>query len=126
MKGIIIPNSVKEIKNQAFLGCSSLTSIDIPYSVTSIGDSAFNGCSSLTSITIRDSVESIGKQAFYGCSSLTIVYCKRTTPPTAGAQMFDNTRLVEICVPDAGAVAAYKAATGWSSYSSLITAHISQ
>ena len=36
----------------AFLGCTSLTSIEIPNSVTSIGDSAFKNCNNLTSITL--------------------------------------------------------------------------
>ena len=69
-KNTIIPNSVTSIDGAAFIGCSSLTSIDIPNSVTSIGDVAFYGCSSLTSIDIPNSVTNIGYHAFYGCSGL--------------------------------------------------------
>ena len=62
------------IRNNAFEGCSSLTSITIPNNVTSIGESAFYNCSSLASIAIPASVESIGIYAFSGnCSSLTSI-----------------------------------------------------
>ena len=59
------------IGNQAFDGCSSLTSLTLPSSVTSIGSSAFSGCSGLTSLTLPSSVTSIGAYAFSGCSGLT-------------------------------------------------------
>ena len=70
---ITFDGPVKSIGEEAFLHCSSLTSITIPNSVTSIGQYAFEYCSSLTSITIPNSVTSIGVEAFLGCSSLTSI-----------------------------------------------------
>ena len=72
-KSTIFPNSVTSIGDEAFRGCSSLTSITIPNSVTSIGIYAFNDCLSLTSITIPNSVTSIEQSVFGGCSGLTSI-----------------------------------------------------
>ena len=73
LKSINISNSVTSIGNAAFSDCTSLTSINIPNSVTSIGNYAFSNCDSLTSINIPNSVTSIGKFAFVSCSSLTSI-----------------------------------------------------
>ena len=68
-----IHENTKVIGDNAFFGCSGLTSIAIPDSVTSIGSCSFYDCSSLTSITIPDSVTSIGWGAFEDCSGLTSI-----------------------------------------------------
>ena len=73
LTSIEIPNSVTSIGNHAFSECSGLTSVKIPNSVTSIETSAFYYCIGLTSITIPSSVKIIGIGAFRNCSSLILL-----------------------------------------------------
>ena len=71
-----IRGGTKAIADDAFIGCSGLTSITIPDSVTSIGENAFAGCRGLTSVTIGSGVNKIGAFAFNECNGLKEVYFK--------------------------------------------------
>lgn len=71
---VVIPDGVIAIGEDAFTGCSALTSIEIPTSVTTIGAFAFLSCKELTSIAIPSSVVNIGMCAFGGCTSLKTIY----------------------------------------------------
>ncbi len=66
--------SITYIGEQAFRDCVSLSSIELPESLTNIGDYAFSGCSGLTGeLVIPDNVVTLGNDAFTGCSELTAV-----------------------------------------------------
>lgn len=70
---INIPDSVKYIGNNAFMGCTSLTSLQIPDGVIRIGQEAFAYCTELKSVTVPASVEIIENCAFENCTDLTSV-----------------------------------------------------
>lgn len=67
---IVIPESITELKDNVFHGCSSIKSVTIPSSVVSIGARAFQDCINLKQISIPNSVTDIGASAFSGCTGL--------------------------------------------------------
>ncbi|MDE7182036.1 MAG: leucine-rich repeat domain-containing protein [Clostridia bacterium] len=71
IKSVVLPDGIKAIPDNTFMGCSLLTEITIPDTVTEIGERAFIDCSELAEIEIPSGVTSLGKSTFYKCESLT-------------------------------------------------------
>ena len=108
-----------------------VTEANIPEGITTISDYAFYNCVPLTKVTIPASVTSIGGYAFTNCSNIKYVYCKPTTPPTIGSQVFmhiaDGSYHYTNCtiyVPG-DSVSAYMSATGWVDYADRIMSEYS-
>ena len=87
-KNTTIPNTVTSIGDNAFRGCTGLTSITIPDGATSIGENAFWNCNQLTSVTIPNSVTSIGRSAFYGCSRLSSIIIPQSVTSIGSSAFF--------------------------------------
>ena len=100
LTSITIPNSVTSIGGGAFGYCSGLTSVTIPSSVTSIGGGAFYNCNSLTSITISGSITSIGVNTFYNCSSLTSISIPSSVTSIGDYAFSDCSSLECITIPN--------------------------
>lgn len=149
LTNINLPNSIISIDEMAFYN-TGLTSVLIPESVSTIGLGAFAYCRSLSKIdvdssnpnyvsvdgvlynksmtkclqvpagiasqvTVPATVSSVDEYTFAGCS-MNITMLSTTPPAVSSLTGFSGT----FTVP-AGCGEAYKAATGWSSYSSKIT-----
>ena len=78
------------IGNDAFYGCSGLTSIEIPNSVTSIGRDAFYGCNNIERLYVGNSVESIGINAFAGCDKIKDIKIELEKPIWGDISFFEK------------------------------------
>ena len=105
-------------KAQSFVLRPNLKSIDFTGQIY-IPERICQGCG-LTSVTFPDTITRIGNYSFYGNLQLTEVISLATTPPTMqNVALQGNNALQSIYVPYAS-VDAYKSASGWSTYASII------
>lgn len=67
--------NLKTIGNKAFMGCSSITSIDLSKTkVETVGIDSFSGCDKLTSIKLPETLTGIKTRAFTGDTALKDIY----------------------------------------------------
>ncbi len=95
-----IPDGVKIIAEEAFMGCNSLITLTLPNSVTTIGNRAFNGCTSITNITLPDSITTIGEFAFAYCFNLTSVNIPNGLSKISAYLFSECKNLTSISFPD--------------------------
>ena len=124
INSVIIPETVTEIGQEAFMNCKKLVNINFQGSDAYLGERAFKnctrlvdlyvpatgilydgtfaGCTSLTSITIGKNVKKIGKNAFTGCKKLKsiIIKTKKLTTKTVKKGAFNGiSKKVVVKVP---------------------------
>ena len=66
LRTVMIPDSVTEIEEVAFRGCSNLVNITLSKNLKYMGWGAFEDCTKITKIEIPKSLEECGSSADYG------------------------------------------------------------
>ena len=70
IKKAILPDTMIELKFNAFSDCDNLEEVQLPKNLEVIGHTAFYNCKNLKRIILPDSVREIGYSAFNGCKNL--------------------------------------------------------
>lgn len=131
LSGVIIPNNVTLIEEDAFAVCSGLTQIDIPASITRIAGNTFYQCTELVGVRIGSGITSIGSMAFVGCLKLSKFEVNAVPKDVSEVPSLASNALDEslkssdnfhILVPE-GTKAFYDAAPNWSDFTAKIEEH---
>ena len=107
-------NPIDHAQQVYFDGLDVPGMVVLPATMSRVGENAFNGCSWLTSITIPSSIVEIGADAFAGCTNLTEVHIgdvaawcginfgnAKANPLTAAHHLYvGNELLTHLSVPD--------------------------
>jgi hypothetical protein len=77
---VILPDTLKVMREGLFSGCSKLATVIIPESVLVIENGVFSDCENLTHIEIPRNVKEIVPGQFYGCSKLSTITVDKRNP----------------------------------------------
>lgn len=146
LESINLPNSLTALGTHAFYNCTklALTSLNkiqsaphysfantglvsvVATDIVSTGGTGstssgtFSASSKLEYVEFGPNFTTLAQRTFDNCSKLATVVCRATSVPSFGGNAFRNcSALTHIYVPK-GSGATYKAASGWSSFSSKI------
>ena len=116
------------IGDEAFRGCTALTTVTLGNGITNLFGACFQDCTALKTITIPNSVTNLGSYCFQDCSNLVTVDfgTTRNTIPSCASGSYGTflrcNKLANIYVPS-NLVSSWRANSDWSSLASKIKAH---
>lgn len=101
LKGVVIPETVTSIGNNAFQGCKNLASVTFkgaPSTIT-VGNNAFQNCAKLKTINLPPA-KTIGSLAFDSCTSLEKLTLELGTGEIGDYCFRNCTSLKELTIPE--------------------------
>ena len=94
-----IPDSIMEIKDHAFHGCSGLVSVTIHDGVVGIGASAFESCGGLKRARLPSGMTSIGSALFRNCGALAEVTIPKGVTSIEGYSFQGCGEIASVTIP---------------------------
>lgn len=113
LKGVVIPETVTSIGNNAFQGCKNLVSVTFkgaPSTIT-VGNNAFQNCGKLKSINLP-AAKRIGSLAFENCTSLEELVLEMGTEEIGDWCFRNCTSLKKLHIPESVTVVGQGAFSG--------------
>ena len=108
------------ISTNAFLGCTSLTSIVLPYDLIYIDTDAFLGCTNLTSITLPAQLPpAYTTHFYYGCTSMTSITVPEGVKTIDENAFLNWTEMTSIKLPSTLTTIEYNAFSGCTGLTSI-------
>ena len=118
---VVLPETIEEIRSDAFHNCCKLLKINMPENLNIIGDSAFsstqlatlvipdcctaigslafNYCGNLRMVVLGKGLKDIGDSAFGSCPKLLEVFFLASKEPVRGYQVFSGNKNLRLYVP---------------------------
>lgn len=102
IKSVIIPDTVKEIHNGAFRGCSNLESVTLGNSIESMEEDCFDSCIKLKSITLPSTLKIFDETFFDNCPMLLEINIDEDNPNYTSVDgiVFSKDMSTLICYPE--------------------------
>ena len=100
LEKVILPDTIKEIRGQAFKYDWKLTEVNMPKNLEYLGGGAFYNCISLKKISLPDTLTYMGGETFYNATSLEYVKLSRNLTEIRGNTFENCYSLKEIVIPD--------------------------
>lgn len=70
IKNVVLPDSLREIDEEAFMACTELQKVKVPDNVSKINARVFEGCWELKEVTLPQKLKIIEKEVFKSCYAL--------------------------------------------------------
>ena len=99
LAGVVFPETLVAIQQEAFMNCTSLTSLTFPASITSLGQDAFRNCTKLSELNINSDIigEKFYESYFTGDPVSTVNMNENVT--AIGESAFVGTQIASIMIP---------------------------
>ena len=120
LQKVYLSNKINDIKEGAFNNCIYLENIINTENIEAIGSNAFANCVNLESFTFSDKIKNVETNAFSNCPHLTNITFKSKTPQPYFVTILNSINAVQNIYVPQDSVQAYKTASGWSAYASMI------
>ena len=101
--GLTIPAAIDglpitRIADNAFAGCTNITSVVIPEGVESIGAYAFRNCTWVESVIMPNSVTNVDRNAFSSCSNIASVAIPQCVCSSGLSSVFSSSAITNVVV----------------------------